>query len=184
MIANELKKTGLTVKILKSPDLSLETGTILSKFLSGEVQLSNEVAFALFSVNRMEMRQFVNEFVQADNIVLFDRYSESEYAYGKAKGLSYEWLSSMESLMPTANLVIVLDITPECSVKRKPDMNDKDIFEDNLAFLERARINYLDLSQKPIRKRQNWHVVQGENSISSINEEILQIILNNISNNT
>ena len=56
-------------------------------------------------------------------LVICDRYRDSSYVYqavqGKNQGISEEWMREINKYSLTPDLTIIMDIDPDCSLKRK-----------------------------------------------------------------
>lgn len=166
----------LRTKVFKSPDMNSPTGRVLSRYLNGKLHLSDGSLLALFAANRLEMKPKIMSSMATHDIILCDRYSESAYAYGQAKGLPKEWLISLESLMPIADIVFLLDIAPSITLLRHNDQRPTDIIEENLNLQERVRNCYLSVAQESVRSNQRWTIINGEAPIEQIQAEINRVV--------
>jgi dTMP kinase len=176
LLSNWFLSQNLSVETFKSPNTDLFTGKLLSEYLREEISLPHEAAFALFSANRLEMKPALVKAIETLDAVICDRYSETEYAYGLARGLHKEWLFELESQVPPANLVLLLDISVSTTVKRYSRDHPLDMIEKDLYLLERCRHFYLNLPKELIASRQKWVVINGENSIREVHDEIVDIV--------
>ncbi len=77
-------------------------------------------------------------------VVICDRYLHSTLAYqGASAGYSKIKKELAKTKIPVPDLVILLDIDPLASVKRKRKQKKPDRFERNAEFLAKVRENYL-----------------------------------------
>ena len=92
--------------------------------------------------------------IRRGEVVIVNRYTPSNIAYGLAHGLPGSWLIGLEEGLPKPDSVVVLDISPRTSLWRK--RRGRDVHEGNLAYLNRVRREYLHLA-----KRYGWKTVDG-----------------------
>ena len=160
------------VSLLNFPDYSTRIGREIKLFLEGRVKYGNEVKHMLLSANRWEKKSEIERLREKGNIVIINRYYQSNLAYGLANDMNFEWLVNLDYGLPKEDIVIVLDIDPVVSFKRGFDNGFvPDEFEKNTNFLEKARKNYLDLA-----KRFNWIVIDSDSDVNSLLESITNII--------
>ncbi len=160
------------VSLLNFPDYSTRIGREIRLFLEGRVKYDNEVKHMLLSANRWEKKSEIERLREKGNIVIINRYYQSNLAYGLANDMNFDWLVNLDYGLPKEDIVIVLDIDPVVSFKRGFDNGFvPDEFEKNTNFLEKARKNYLDLA-----KRFNWIVIDSDSDVNSLLESITNII--------
>ena len=160
------------VSLLNFPDYSTRVGREIKLFLEGRVKYDNEVKHMLLSANRWEKKSEIERLREKGNIVIINRYYQSNLAYGLANDMNFEWLVNLDYGLPKEDIVIVLDIDPVVSFKRGFDNGFvPDEFEKNTNFREKARKNYLDLA-----KRFNWIVIDSDSDVNSLLESITNII--------
>lgn len=176
LLCKFLESSSFSVKSYHFPDTSLETGKILKSTISKGVDLPHPALFALFSVNRLERKHSIETSCRAGDIIVLDRYCESEYAYGLAHGLPYDWLLCLESQMPPADLVIILDVDAKGAARRKKSRISCDTFETRLDLQERVRLNYLSLSADPPIAGQRWEVVDASQEIRPVHLTIVDFV--------
>ena len=85
----------------------------------------------LYSLNRWENRELINKLVHSSDYLIADRYTPSNLAYGLSRGLSLGWLQGLDKGLPTADLVIVLDVPIVSSFERKSknrDVHERELF--------------------------------------------------------
>jgi dTMP kinase len=94
----------------------------------------------LYVANRYEKRDQIEQWLQADAVVVCDRYMASSIAYGEAQGLDPAWLAEIQRFLPRPDLTVLLDIAPETAAARKAANRDR--YERDLALLSRVRDSY------------------------------------------
>ncbi|MCX8192049.1 MAG: dTMP kinase, partial [Nitrososphaerales archaeon] len=169
ILMKRLKDEGFQVELISFPDYSTPIGREIRASLTEERIYSIRVRHLLLATNRWERYEDIKGWLQEGKVVILNRYSQSNLAYGLANGLSLSWLINLERGLPKAKLVIVIDISPQTSLLRSKF--DRDVHERDLNFLARVRENYLNLA-----KRYSWKVIDGERSINDVAEDIWRIV--------
>jgi dTMP kinase len=167
LLSASLQKEGYRCRTLSFPVYTTPIGRELKLSLQGRRNYPIQVRYLLMSANRWEMKGELES--PAVDVLILNRYIHSNIAYGVASGLDRSWLESLDRGLPEPNLVILLDISPSTSLKRK--MSGRDVNEQDLAYLERVRSVYLDLA-----KECGWRVVDAERSVKRVHEEIYALV--------
>jgi dTMP kinase len=153
-LVTELREHGVRPELIGFPDYSTPLGEVIAQFLRSEHRFSLEVRQHLYTANRWERAAEILAWLQSNRTVVVDRYSASNIAYGVAQGLDAEWIRGIERGLPAADITILLDISPQVSLERKP--YQRDAYEARLDLLARARDAYLTLARTP-----GWLVVDA-----------------------
>ena len=162
------------VSLFNFPDYTTRIGQEIRLFLEGKIQYNNEVKHILLSANRWEKKSEIETLRNQGNIVILNRYYQSNLVYGLSNDVDLDWLINLDLGLPKEDIVIVLDIDPSLSHKRGLENNFiLDEFEKNKDFLERARKNYLYLA-----KKFNWTVINSDHDANSISQLIVDHIKN------
>jgi dTMP kinase len=162
------------VSLFNFPDYTTRIGQEILLFLEGKIQYNNEVKHILLSANRWEKKSEIETLRNQGNIVILNRYYQSNLVYGLSNDVDLDWLMNLDLGLPKEDIVIVLDIDPSLSLKRGIENNFVlDEFEKNNDFLERARKNYLHLA-----KKFNWTVINSDHDANSISQLIVDHIEN------
>lgn len=149
---------------IKFPDYSLEpSGPILHQELRGGAQSMSEKELQLwFVLNRYQKMKTLNP----EKIWILEDYIGTALAWGQAKGLSLEWLESINDGLPQEDLAIFLDGTP-----RKEAFEQDHIHENNEALMLASQQFHRELAQK-----KGWIPVERE-SIEDTHAKILSLTL-------
>ncbi|MDQ1280514.1 MAG: dTMP kinase [Thermoproteota archaeon] len=166
LLFRRLKAAGRGVECIEFPDYRTPLGREIRLFLSGRVEFSPEVRQFLYVANRWERKKDIDLWLREGKIVVADRYIPSGLAYGLANDLDLNWMMQLEEKLPTADVVVIIDVAVETSLKRC-DPEKRDVYEKNKPFLEKVRKNYLSLA-----KKLNWIVVDGEGSAGEVAERV------------
>lgn len=169
LLADRLAKEGFSVKTMAFPDYSTKIGDEIKAFLHSKRDYPIEVRHMLLSANRWEKKAAIEAMLKANNIVILNRYYQSNLVYGLASGLKLEWLQSLDAGLPKEDLVIVLDVSPEVSIKRMQRKGD--IFEMNDDIMNNVPRLYRELAHK-----YNWVLINGDRSKEDVHNEILKIV--------
>jgi dTMP kinase len=100
--------------------------------------------------------------------VVCDRWIPSSFCYGTSDGLDPTWLKRMHSSLPQADLNIFIDISPEETLRRRPEVRDR--YEQDREKQKVVRVKYQELWAKGAFP--TWQVVSGEGSIDEVADRI------------
>ena len=120
------------------------------------------------AANRYEKIQEVNEAIEKNSILVMNRYYQSNWVYGLVNGMKLDWLEKLDSGLPKADLVIVLDVSQQESFKRKKTNRDK--FEKNKDFSKKISKMY-----RKMAKKNKWKIVDATKSKHEVHEDIMKI---------
>ena len=198
-LVSSLRDMGLNVDTLQFPRYSATTfGSAIGDFLNGRFGALNEVhpqlAAVLYAGDRYESRSLLMRMMEANDIVVLDRFVGSNLAHqsakleGEARIALVEWIEKVEFevfALPRPTLTILIDMSSQMSrelVSRKAARDyttqEADLQESDLPYLEKVRRCYLTLSHS----RLDWRTVHGLNddgtlkSIDVVGDEILEIV--------
>jgi dTMP kinase len=163
------KSQGLRVASLSYPDYATPIGKEIKAFLGGRREFGPEVRHMLFAANRWEELSVINECKATNDIVIVNRYTESNLAYGMAHGLSLEWLLALEKGIPKSDLVVVLDAPSKSLVTRRP--GPKDSYEEDLELQTRVQMIYKELATKF-----GWTIIDGSRGVRSVHNSITEAV--------
>ncbi|KXZ56910.1 hypothetical protein GPECTOR_1g820 [Gonium pectorale] len=113
--------TAIDARMWRFPDRSTSIGQAINAYLAEETHMDDAVIHMLFVANRLEKRQEMLRLLAGGTTLVVDRYSYSGVAYSAAKGLPHlplEYLRSLEVLLPAADLVLHMAMSPEATAAR------------------------------------------------------------------
>ena len=160
---------GRECRLLSFPDYTTPIGMEISRALHGEREYAPDTLQLLYIANRYEHRAAIQAMIDAESVVICDRYAASSIAYGEAQGLDAGWLADAQRFLPAADLTIVLDIAPETAVGRKATGRDR--YERDLTLLSRVRDSYHRQSAQS-----NWIRLDGRRSKSDVTADVLTAV--------
>ena len=168
LLMDYLKLSGKICTLITFPDYTTSIGAEIKAFLEGKRDYPIELKHILLSANRWEKKKEIESLVDSGTIVIINRYYQSNLVYGTSNGLNLRWLLSLEKGLPTADLVIVLDVTPRITLKRSLEPDE---FEKDVSLLQNVYKNYHKLA-KPFR----WKILNAEKSRDQIHDEVKKTV--------
>ncbi|GIL42651.1 hypothetical protein Vafri_597 [Volvox africanus] len=120
-IVERLRSQGVDAVMWRFPDRSTSIGQAINAYLVEQSHMDDAVIHMLFVANRLEKREEMLRLLAGGTTLVLDRYSYSGVAYTAAKGvqhLSMEYCKSLEVLLPAADLVVHMTMTPESMAAR------------------------------------------------------------------
>ncbi|KAF5355506.1 hypothetical protein D9758_006348 [Tetrapyrgos nigripes] len=114
----QLKEVGKVAKLLKFPDRTTAIGKMIDAYLRSQSDLDDRAIHLLFSANRWELASEIEKDLKEGINILCDRYAFSGIAFSASKGLPYEWCRAPDISLPSPDLVLFLDISPEKAKER------------------------------------------------------------------
>jgi len=169
LLVEKLKENGINATKMSFPDYGTPVGQLIKKILSNEIQVPIEVKHMLLSANRWELKPKIEELIEQKYTIVFDRYYQSNWAYGLANNLPIDWLVNLDSNINQTNLTIVLDLPPNVSFKRKEQ--NRDIHEQDLEYLLRVRNCFIKLANE-----NKWFIVDGNQPVGVVHNSIWKIV--------
>ena len=170
LLVKALKKRKLKTKLFSFPDYSTTIGKEIERYLHGKRKFSPQVIHCLLAANRWEKVNEIKNAISKNSILIMNRYYQSNLIYGLLNGLRAEWLENLDAGLPKADLVIVLDVNPKESFRRKKSNRDK--FEKNKEFSQKVSRTY-----REIAKKKHWKLVDASRSKEEVHKSILKIFL-------
>ena len=168
MLFDYLKSEKISSEYLSFPDYSTPIGHEIENFLARTREYDLESRHLLYAANRYERKDLIEKWLSEGKIIVINRYSESNLAYGVANGIPLEWLRQVESRMPRSNYVIYLRISPDISKLRK---SKRDRYETDLDFLRRVSEVYEALVEQG-----RWFVIKADQPMDLIHYEIVKLV--------
>ncbi len=169
LLLAKLRRQGLHAVSLDFPVYTTRIGREIQAFLNGKRNYGSHAVHMLYSLNRWENQDRIMHALNSVDVVLTDRYTPSNLAYGLAKRLSLEWLTNLDRGLPEPDRVLVLDVPVGYSFARK--RSRRDLHESDRGLLLRVRKNYLKLASKF-----HWSVLDATRPAEIVHSEILRKI--------
>jgi|FaiFalDrversion2_1042247.scaffolds.fasta_scaffold02529_2 dTMP kinase len=169
LLVKRLEERGYRTAQMDFPMYETPVGRIIKDVMSQQTTLPPRVLHMLFSANRWEVHDKIEELVGNGVIMVMNRYTASNLAYGSAKGLPRSWLESLERGLRQPDLTVVIDIDAETSLQRKP--LQRDLHEGDRVFLNKVRRLFLELA-----RQKGWVVVPGNQDKEVVHNRIWRIV--------
>ena len=169
LLAEDLKKEGAKVSTISYPIYKSPSGRQIQRFLQGKQNYPATALHMLYSLNRWENQELIVKLTETADFVIADRYYPSNFAYGVSRGLSLGWLQGLDRGLPTASLVIVLDVPVLSSFGRKS--TGRDVHEKDRRLLLKVRRTYGRLA-----KKLEWKMVDANRHVEEVHEDVWRIV--------
>jgi len=170
MLARKIRAAGYSVSTWNFPDYTTPLGRQLKIYLTRRKRFDFHAVHLLYAANKWERAASITREISLGRVLIINRYTPSNLAYGIAHGLSLNWLESLERELPKEDLVLILDVSPRASFRRKRRL--RDVHEEDLSYLHKVRRIYLRLA-----KKYQWRVVNGERDPRAVNLELWSAVL-------
>ena len=168
LLAAKLKSKKLKTKLFSFPDYTSPIGKEILRYLEGEIKLEPKIIHCLLAANRYEKISEITQAIKENSVLVMNRYYQSNWVYGLVNGLKLDWLEKLDSNLPKADLVIVLDVSQQESFKRKKINRDK--FEKNKVFYKKIAETY-----KTLARKKRWKVIDATRTQNEVHEDIMKI---------
>ena len=169
LLAEELERKGARVGTISFPIYRSPSGRQIQRFLAGKQEYPATALHMLYSLNRWENQELITNLTEKSDFVIADRYYPSNLAYGVSRGLSLGWLQGLDRGLPTASLVIVLDVPVLSSFGRKS--SGRDVHERDKKLLLRVGLTYRTLA-----KKLDWKMVDANRPVEEVQEAVWSIV--------
>ena len=174
LLEKALKKRKIKTKLFHFPDYGTPIGKEIRKYLDGKRKFPPQVIHCLLAANRWEKFHKILATKEKNSVLIMNRYYHSNLIYGLANGMKQKWLENLDTGLPKADLVILLDVTQKDSFSRSP-RNEKgkimkrDKFEKNKQFSRKISMIYRNTA-----KKKHWKIIDASKSKLEVHEEILK----------
>jgi len=169
LLAEELERKGARVGTISFPIYRSPSGRQIQRFLAGKREYPATALHMLYSLNRWENQDRITSLAEKSDFVIADKYYPSNLAYGVSRGLSLGWLQGLDRGLPTASLVIVLDVPVLSSFGRKS--SGRDVHERDKQLLLRVGRTYRTLA-----KKLDWKMVDANRPVEEVREAVWGIV--------
>ena len=170
LLKNKLEELNLKTIIQTFPDKSTLIGNVINSYLQGNTKLSPQESHLLYSLNRHEKKNFMEEKLYNNYNIICDRYIFSGIAYSLANGLDYDFSSNTEQYLIKPDLIFYFDISISETNKRRKSLKT-DIYETS-NFQSKVKEAYSKIKNK------DWIIINAEQTPEEITNIILKHILN------
>ncbi len=183
-IAEQFRQAGREVLITREPG-----GTILGEGIrelllnkNEELMFEETELLLMFAARAQHVRQVILPAINANKIIICDRFTDSSYAYqGGGRGLSLKKIQQLEAWLFSGvlsgfkpDLTLLLDLSVETGLSRARARGESDRFEiETMSFFQNARDVFLKISQdEPGRVS----IIDTEQDIKTVQSDILKVL--------
>lgn len=149
---------------------------ILNDYLEKKAHVDPKSLFLLFLADIAQEQEDMKRALAENKLVVLDRYVFSTIAY-EVGSISYEAgkkiVEGVGYLKP--DLVLLLDISSAVSQERKRKQKQLDRYEENAAYLEKVRSNFLRLFEERFLCM-NWKKIDASKSVEEVYREIIKAV--------
>lgn len=174
LFVKRLKELGYKAEYMHFHDTDTPLGKEIQLFLEGKRNYSPTVRQLLFTANRYERAEYIENALEKNDFLIIDRYIPSGLAYGIANDLELGWMLELERKLPQPDVVVLIDISSKTSSTRKHE-DRRDVYERNYSFLDRVKHSYLDLAG-----RFDYIIINGEKELKLVHNEIWEKVWDRI----
>ena len=162
VLCEQLRRFKYDVALTTEPSRS-PIGQFIGQKLLRERKVDPEIEALLFAADRFHHLKFeVVPMLDANKIVVSDRYVYASLAYQGAQGLGLEWIRQINNFAIKPDLALYLDVSPEIGLARKRTRSTLE----NLDLEKKVRQLYLDMVESGelvrINSDRNFDVVRRE----------------------
>lgn len=178
LLADFLVKKGFKILLTKEPTTISEAGKKIRKILDEKQKTNPKKLQELFARDRKEhLKKEIIPALKKGKIVISDRYFFSSLSYGKASGLSLDWLIKINSKFLMPDLTFILKVRPKICLERIEKRGDK-----RTLFEKEEKLKKVWQIYKTLPKRfKNIKVIDGEKPIKEVFKEV-KVLLNSTLN--
>lgn len=173
LLAKFLETRNTKSKIFSFPDYRTPIGREIRMYLGGTRSFPPQVIHCLLAANRWEKASEIKDALEKNEVLIMNRYYQSNLVYGIVNGLEKDWLQNLDRGLPKEDLVILLDVNPKDSFSRKKENRDK--FEGNIEFAQKIMQTYRKLA-----KEFGWHIVDASQHKRQVHQDIKEIVLKSL----
>lgn len=149
-------------------------GQLIRKIYRGKENVCIEAQALLFAADRIDsVKKEVEPALARGEIVICDRFYESNLATYYMLGLDTDFIDAIEQKCPKPDISIILDIPAEVGLKRKICQGGKKVLNihDIAGKVEEKRQSFLKLA-----KERGWMVIDATPEIDKVQQQIRKIV--------
>ena len=201
LLVERLKKEGYSAVYISFPDYNSPTGKIVggpylgkeeicsSWFSEGVKNVDPKIASLYYAADRLYHKAEILDYVSQENVVILDRYVESNMAFQggklfevKQREEMYAWIEKLEYgllELPKPDEIIFLYMPYEYACMLKKNRSSLDEHEKDASILLNAEKAYLELAEYYCYQKIECVKDGTIRSIEDIHEEIFKRVLKN-----
>ena len=183
-------------KVFSFPNYNSVAGGVVGRILRGErlvidaseetdeltienkkAQWSEDKAIIIQSVMIADRLEWQSEMLNwydnldGEGVLILDRYKMSGVVYGQADGVTRDWMMKAQHTVREPDVSILVDLSVEESVRRRPDRQD--YYEKNVHKLRRVRELYLqEFALHAQESNHHYFVVDGVGTVEEVHQRV------------
>lgn len=142
-------------------------GELIDLYLKKKILLCDQAIHLLFSSDRWEMKNKLENSILNNKLVIADRYIYSGIAYSVAKGLDIRWCEKSDEGLPIPDLVIYM--------KSERYLNGPEVFETKL-FQEKVSKAYEQIKKTSYGDKTVWLELDSKDSPLNLHNKIFTTV--------
>jgi dTMP kinase len=180
LLVDSLMERGIPVERISFPFYESLTGALLRDYLRSTTDLDPHVAHLLFSANRWEQIEKMENLIRGGTTIVCDRYCYSGIAYTVAKGVPFEWAQHPDEDLLVPDVQFYLQISPSEAAERSQQAVQEG---KRAAFGEGDRHEKLDFLEKvstvyweTLVNEEEWEIIEAILPTDQIAQTVLQTV--------
>ncbi len=178
LLAERFITEGEHAVVFSFPRYDTPLGAVIKRLLTGTTSFKGPAQDdAMFLQAAMTADKYaawtdIGRYLGRGHHVVCDRWTSSAIAYGAADGLDQAWLAQIQQTLPAADVNVLLVISEEDALSRRPELRDR--YEQDRAKQAAVRQMYAGLwgARQAIDRRRKWVTVDGSGSPDAVHERI------------
>ncbi|KAJ8661710.1 thymidylate kinase [Lichtheimia ornata] len=166
-LTERLNATGHSAKLLKFPDRTTQTGQMIDGYLKQSSHMNDQAIHLLFSANRWEAMDAMEQMLKSGTHLVVDRYAFSGVAFSSAKGLDLEWCKHPDVGLLVPDLVLFLDLSIDDAEKRGGFGVER---YETRELQTKVREKFMAL------KEPSWKVIDAKGSMDEVHSSMWDIV--------
>jgi thymidylate kinase len=139
---------------------------------------SDMIFQCMMMMDRYDAAAEIRRHLDGGAFVVCDRWAPSSVAFGSSDGLDAGWLANTQSSLPRATLNVLISISEEEALKRRPVLRDR--YEKDRVKQAVIRKKYEEMwhdGAADVSSAEVWVAVDGMGSVAEVHERIWAIVL-------
>jgi len=167
---------GLTVKVVSFPQYETPLGERIRAWLKGEWDVDARTFELVQAADKQSIQSQLSVWEKEDvDVVLFDRYLHSQWAYGLYDNPT-DWVLSLSKHARRPDVVIYMDVAVDVSMSRQGEHGKNDKYEENRDRLVKAKDAYTKLLTVERQARGlNVYTVDANRSEAFVKQTVIAV---------
>ncbi len=178
LLADHLLRAGKKVVLTEEPTKELFTGYFTRILLrSKDTPHPRTIALMMAADRNEHVEKVIRPALEAEEIVISERYYWSSYIYQGLQGVSVRFLNSINRDFPRPDVTVLIDVPAEVAMQRimgRAHGNDGLVQKfEQLEFLRSVRKKYLEIAEK-----EKFLVIDGQGTPGEVHARVTKALAN------